>query len=206
MWNESRTKLADRRLPARRTSEGAPRASAFSAPLRYPYRAVTVAAPSAETPTEPACRSDQRRLHLRHQSQIPELPRSVDYGGLMKDLTPFEINTSKKSCHSRIALIARDFKPTRINTSAISPFKPPRINTSKKHGGGQAVHHSRASVISILGWTKVLRRRPEPVPTNQEVPYRSNSPRTKSARDSRLPTTRKREPSTKTSAGRGRAL
>jgi hypothetical protein len=53
----------------------------------------------------------------------------------MKDLTPFKINTSKKSCRSRIALIVNDFKPTRINTSAISPSKPPRINTSKKHGG-----------------------------------------------------------------------
>jgi hypothetical protein len=55
----------------------------------------------------------------------------------MKDLTPFKINTSKKSRHLRIALIVNDFKPTRINTSAISPFKPLRINTSKKQGRGE---------------------------------------------------------------------
>ena len=54
----------------------------------------------------------------------------------MMQLTPFKINTSKKSCHFRIALILNDFKPIRINTSTISPLKPPRINTSKKHGGG----------------------------------------------------------------------
>ena len=54
----------------------------------------------------------------------------------MMQLTPFKINTSKKSCHFRIALILNDFKPIRINTSTIAPIKPPRINTSKKHGGG----------------------------------------------------------------------
>jgi len=48
----------------------------------------------------------------------------------MMQLTPFKINTSKKSCHFRIALILNDFKPTRINTSTISTSKPPRINTS----------------------------------------------------------------------------
>jgi len=57
----------------------------------------------------------------------------------MMQLTPFKINTSKKSCHFRIALILNDFKPIRINTSTISPLKPPRINTSKKHGGGSRV-------------------------------------------------------------------
>jgi len=53
----------------------------------------------------------------------------------MMQLTPFKINTSKKSCHFRIALILNDFKPTRINTSTISTSKPPRINTSERHGG-----------------------------------------------------------------------
>ena len=108
--------------------------------------AVTLAAPSASSPTAPACRGssarrdgsaicdDQRRLHLRHLSQVPAPLRSVDYGGLMRDLTPFKINTSKKSCHSRFALSLNDFKSTRINTSTISVSKPPRINTSKKHG------------------------------------------------------------------------
>jgi len=64
-------------------------------PLRYPKHAVTLAAPSADAPTAPDRRGDQRRLHLRHLSQVPALPRSVDYGGLMSDLTPFKITTSK---------------------------------------------------------------------------------------------------------------
>jgi hypothetical protein len=65
----------------------------------------------------------------------PEFLRSVDYRGLMTPLTPFRINTSKKSRHFCIAFILNDFKSTRINTSAISRFNPSRINTSKKQGG-----------------------------------------------------------------------
>jgi hypothetical protein len=53
----------------------------------------------------------------------------------MSDLTPFKINTSKKTRHSRIAFIVNDFKPTRISTSTIFLFKPPRISTSKKTSG-----------------------------------------------------------------------
>jgi len=56
----------------------------------------------------------------------------------MTPLTPFRINTSKKSRHFCIAFILNDFKSTRINTSAISRFNPSRINTSKKQGGTHA--------------------------------------------------------------------
>jgi len=83
----------------------------------------------------PTIRSDQLRIYLQHLLQVLELLRSVDYGALMRQLNPFKINTSRKLRHSRIAFIVNNFKPTRINTSAISIFKPPRINTSKKHGG-----------------------------------------------------------------------
>jgi hypothetical protein len=63
--------------------------------------AVTLAAPSADTPTAPARRGGptrrgvRRRLQLRHLLQMPELLRSIDYGGLMGNLSPFRINTSK---------------------------------------------------------------------------------------------------------------
>jgi hypothetical protein len=56
--------------------------------------AVTLAAPFADPPAAPTRRGDQRAFHLRHLSQIPELLRSVDYGGLMRYLSPFRINTS----------------------------------------------------------------------------------------------------------------
>jgi len=118
------------------------RGSDLREPLRSPRlcvvleRAVTLVAPFADAPAAPTRRGDQRRPHLRPLLQVRELPRSVDYGRLMWHLTPFRINTSSKSRHSRIALIANDFKPTRLNTSAIVPPKPPRINTSKKQGRG----------------------------------------------------------------------
>ena len=63
--------------------------------------AVTLAARFADTPTAPARRGGptrrgvRRRLQLRHLLQMPELLRSVDYGGLMGNLSPFRINTSK---------------------------------------------------------------------------------------------------------------
>ena len=60
----------------------------------------------------------------------------------MRRVTPFRINTSKKSRHLCIALILNDFNPTRINTSVIFRFKPSGINTSKKHGGRGYVHLS----------------------------------------------------------------
>jgi hypothetical protein len=97
--------------------------------------AVTLAAPFADPPAAPTRRGDQRAFHLRHLSQIPELLRSVDYGGLMRYLSPFRINTSKKSCHLRIAFIVNGFKFTRINTSEKNGSKPPRINTSRKRPG-----------------------------------------------------------------------
>ena len=73
---------------------------------------------------------------------LPELLRSVDYGGLMGQLTPFRINTSKKSRHFCIAFIINDFKSTRINTSVIFRVNPSRINTSKKTGGWGVHAHS----------------------------------------------------------------
>jgi hypothetical protein len=91
--------------------------------------AVTLAAPSADTPTAPArrggspCRSVQRPLHLRDLSQIPGLLRSVDYGGFMRHLSPFRINTSKFSRSVDSGGLTRN----------LSPF---RINTSKNMGGG----------------------------------------------------------------------
>jgi hypothetical protein len=55
----------------------------------------------------------------------------------MSYLSPFRINTSKKSRHLRIAFIVNDFKSTRINTSTIFGFNQSKINTSTKHGGGR---------------------------------------------------------------------
>ena len=91
--------------------------------------AVTLAARFADTPTAPArrggspCRSVQRPLHLRDLSQIPGLLRSVDYGGFMRHLSPFRINTSKFSRSVDSGGLTRN----------LSPF---RINTSKNMGGG----------------------------------------------------------------------
>jgi len=79
--------------------------------------------PSADKPPAPACRSVQRPLHLRDLSQIPGLLRSVDYGGFMRHLSPFRINTSKFSRSVDSGGLTRN----------LSPF---RINTSKNMGGG----------------------------------------------------------------------
>ena len=92
--------------------------------------------PRFSKPHRSAFVGDPRRVHLQHLLQLRAFLRSVDYGGLTRPITPFRINTSKKSWHFRIALITNGFNSTRINTSAIFHFNPPRINTSKKHGGG----------------------------------------------------------------------
>ena len=92
---------------------------------------------SARSAPPYADRACSWRLQLQHLLQVPTDLRSVDSGGLMRRLTPFRINTSRKSRRFRIAFIVNDFKPTRINTSVILRFKPSRINTSKKHGGGR---------------------------------------------------------------------
>jgi len=78
-----------------------------------------------------------RKPYLR---EFPDLFGSVDSGALMSRLSSFRINTSKKSRQSRIALIANDFKSTRINTSVIFRFNSSRINTSKKTGRGGIAH------------------------------------------------------------------
>ena len=70
------------------------------------------------------------------QLQLVPFLRSVDYRGLMSNLTPFKINTSRNFCTFCISLISGHLKSPIINTSANFDFKPPRINTSKKHGGG----------------------------------------------------------------------
>jgi len=64
----------------------------------------------------------------------------------MRHLSPFRINTSKKLRHLCIALIANDFKFTRINTSEKNSSKPPVINTSKKQGRGEG-YPSRSPTI-----------------------------------------------------------
>jgi GNAT superfamily N-acetyltransferase len=132
------------------------RATDLRESLRYPWHAVILAASSADTPTAADCRggptirNGQWRIQLRHLLQILEHPRSLDYGALMRQLSPFKINTSRKSRHSRIAFIVNNFKPTRINTSAISLFKPPGINTSKKHRG-EGGTHPRSGVSPYCG-------------------------------------------------------
>ena len=64
-------------------------------------------------------------------SEISQILRSVDYEGLILDLSPFRINTSKNTQNYRIALIQNDFKSPTINTSKTKDLKSPRINTSK---------------------------------------------------------------------------
>ena len=59
----------------------------------------------------------------------------------MRRLSPFRINTSKKSRHSRIAFITKDFKFTGINTSEKNGSKSSGINTSKKQGRGEGCTH-----------------------------------------------------------------
>jgi hypothetical protein len=68
----------------------------------------------------------------------------------MRPLSPFRINTSKKSWRSSIAFIPNDFNSTRINTSVFFRFKSPRINTSKKRGGGRGAPQIRRSPIKIF--------------------------------------------------------
>ena len=67
----------------------------------------------------------------------------------MRPLSPFRINTSKKSWRSSIAFIPNDFNSTRINTSVILDCNSPRINTSKKHGVGVYGTFSRVFSLRI---------------------------------------------------------
>jgi hypothetical protein len=100
-----------------------------SSPLPLGYSSAACQ-PSRPRPIRPS------RVGKLQFKASPELLRSVDYAGLISKITPFRINTSKKSHHFRITLILKDFNSTRINTSVIFRFNSPRINTSKKHGGG----------------------------------------------------------------------
>jgi len=98
----------------------APSLSSRRTPVPRP-RLPAVAGPPAVAAAP--IRSDHRRLHLQHLSQIPELLRSVDSGELMRHLSPFRINTSEF--------------PRSVDSGGLmrhlTPFK---INTSKKGGGG----------------------------------------------------------------------
>jgi len=92
------------------------------APLPYsPCRPST----PCSCPGKPPIRTDRRCVQLQQklplQLQLHEFPRSVDYGGLMWDLTPFKINTSKNYCTFCIAFITNHFNSPRINTSKNLP-------------------------------------------------------------------------------------
>ena len=97
-------------------------------------RAVASAAPAKESGEGGP---PSRAASCNSLLQLRDFPRSVDYGGLMRRLSPFRINTSKKSRHSRIAFITKDFKFTGINTSEKNGSKSSGINTSKKQGRGE---------------------------------------------------------------------
>jgi hypothetical protein len=109
--------------------------------LSWPMNFELVSSPLPLSYSSAACRPSRPR-HIRPSrivelqfKALPEFLRSVDYAGLMSHITPFRINTSKKSRQFRITLILNDFKSTRINTSVIFRVNPSRINTSKKQGG-----------------------------------------------------------------------
>jgi hypothetical protein len=70
----------------------------------------------------------------------------------MRQLNPFKINTSRKSRYSRVAFIVNNFKPTRINTSAIS----------KTRGGGVRSPKVLLQILSRRGGSGLAEARARP--------------------------------------------
>lgn len=103
-----------------------PEAAAPSFPLGGPTAGGE--APPDGVPTAASC---------DNALQLGDVPRSVDYEGLTRQLSLFRINTSRKSRNFLIAFITNDFKPSGINTYVKKGQNPSRISTSKKQGGGE---------------------------------------------------------------------
>jgi hypothetical protein len=131
----------------------APRCAVFlcesprdSAPLRYPFLPLRRGRPQpAPPPIGTASCNKQLQLHA--------FLRSVDYRGLMSNLSPFKINTSKNSCTFYISPISGHLKSPIISTSRKNDRTSSRINTSKKTGGGGPVatrHRFHTEITAMI--------------------------------------------------------
>jgi hypothetical protein len=107
---------------------------------------------SKHSPSRPP--ANHRRIHTYETpaSQITwnQHFRSFSELLILHDFISSIINTSKISQNPRIAIISKDFRSTRINTSGAKDLKSPRINTS----GNKDLksNHFNTSKKGVGGW------------------------------------------------------